>query len=130
MAWAAIAVGAISAVGKIQGAKQAKQIGQYNAQMTMAETNEAARRLANDQKRTEATMRARAAASGASVESKSFQLYADSMRDAHRRDMEWLRISGRSHADLAKWEAGHAATQGYLGAFGDIIGGIGGWWNA
>lgn len=137
MGWVSAAMAVVGAVGQMKAAKQAGKIGEMNAANIQAETAESAYRLHQDQQRTESMMRARMAASGAKMESGSFQLYADAMKEAHARDLDWLRRSGASQASMARYEGKTAKSSGMWQAAGSMAKGVSGlyeygsanWWG-
>ena len=132
MGWVAGAMAIAGAVSKMKGAKQADQVGQMNAQFVQAETEESAFRMFETQKRNEATMRARMGASGASMDSGSFVLYADAMKDAGDRELAWLRRAGAQQASSARYEGAVAKSEGMSSAIGSAAKGaasIYGWWS-
>ena len=138
MGWVSGAMAIVGALGKAKSAKQADQVGAVNAQFIQAETEESAFRMFETQKRNQATMRARQAASGVTMDSGSAVLYADAMKSANDRELAWLRRAGAQQSGNARYEGKIAKSQGMSGAIGSLAQGVSsiygyggdkGWWT-
>lgn len=110
-----------SAYQKGQAAEEAEKIAEKNAQRTELETEEAARRLERQQERNQSLAKARAAASGAG--GASVDTYLDDMEAEDERQLNWLKKSGASQAEIQRWEGRATAKAGRAGAIAGMIGG-------
>ena len=118
-----------------EAAGEQRRMTQLNATAQEAETAEQARRMSGEMAQQEATARARAAASGASIEGTSLSGYLGEIESENLAQLDWLRRSGSSTAALTLAEgesrakgseamADVAMTEGYVGAGTSIWGGI------
>lgn len=115
---------AYSAYSQAEAAEDAKKIGEQNAALARAETEEEARRLEKEQERTAGLARARAFASGVDPESMSTQLFLEDLETTQREELDWLRRSGYSRADIAEEQGELARAKGMAGAYasaGDVF---------
>lgn len=95
-----------------QAAKEAERMGNKNATSIEAETEEAARRAAKDAERSEA--RARAAAATLGLEGESVDLYLKDLANTNKEQIDWLKKSGQSRADIAREGGQAAATEAHM----------------
>lgn len=82
-------------------AAQQEELAIKNAANIEAEGREEARRLGLEQEQAEGLTRAKIAASGATAEG-STGSYMDNMAKEHEKEMDWLKKSTASQADIAK----------------------------
>jgi uncharacterized protein HemX len=103
-----------------QAAAEQKKIAKANAARIQAENDEALRRLKKQQAATMAEARARAAASGVTVEGTQ-KSYLEEMKEAFKSETDWLRDSGASRAYITQREgtlkAQTTSAQGISSAF-------------
>ncbi|MCK4714576.1 MAG: hypothetical protein KAT35_03305 [Candidatus Aenigmarchaeota archaeon] len=141
------AVGVVSTVQQVKQTKaagrEAERLGAANAAAAEAETAEEIRRAGEEQTRTEATARARAAASG--VRDGSQGLVIREMVGEHAQQLSWMRTAGTERAEQerqkgvtagkeARARAKTSAFQGtgsFLAAAPDIYstGKTANWWS-
>lgn len=110
-----------SAYSQAQAAEDAKRIGEQNAALARAETEEEARRLEKQQERSTGLARARAFASGVDPNSASINLFLEDMEQTQEEELDWLKRSGYSRADILEEQgefASNAATTAMWGSIG------------
>lgn len=120
-------VGILGAVtgkqGADQGAAQSEQLARENALMIEAEGREEERRATEENVSAQAEMRAKSAASGVTDEG-SHQIYMTSEQEKFDKDIDWLRKSSTSRANLERKQGRAAArsmkSQGKAGLWGGI----------
>lgn len=95
-----------------RAAKEAERMGEKNARAIEAETEEAARRAAKDAKRSEA--RARAAAATLGLGGESVDLYLKDLANTNKEQVDWMKKSGKSRADIAREGGQAAATEAHM----------------
>ena len=139
----AIAIGGLilSAVGtgygiysSEQAAKEAEGIAEDNARREAMEAEEMAQRAEKEAAREESLSRARAAASG--VGGESTDLYQEDLAKTNQREIDWIRRSGASRADITRREGQQTASsyrsagisQGIKG-IGSVAAGTMDWYN-
>ena len=126
-----------------RAAAEAERLGRENAAMIEAETAEQARRVREEQLKTQSLTQARAAASGA--KGGSIDIYTEEMVTEQKRQLDWLKQSGESKARLAVMGAQYTAGVGRAqasatraGAVSTFVSGVGtfasqgekaNWWN-
>lgn len=108
-----------SIYSNIQAANEAEDIAEANADRIAAETEEQARRLEKEKARELAMGRARAYASGFTGEGSS-QLVLEDLERTRTEEIEWLKRSGASRANIALMEGSTAKKQGYAQAIGQF----------
>lgn len=86
-----------------QAAAEQKKIARANAERIKRENEESLRRLKKQQEANMAEARARAAASGVTTEGTQ-KTYLDEMKDAFQSEVDWLRSSGASQAQITQSE--------------------------
>lgn len=122
-----VAVSAASAGYSIyqskQAAEEAEDIADANAKREKMEAEEMAQRAEKDAAREESLARARAFASGVGGESQ--EMYLDDLYASNRREIDWIRRSGSSRADLIKKEGRVAGKQHRREAVASGIAGFG-----
>lgn len=125
-----------AAAQQAAAAEESRRIGDRNAARIEAETKEKARRESLAAKERQGLTRARQAASGGAA-SGSNVVYLDEMIETDEKNIDWLRKSGASQADIARREGNYnylsgmasststraAATGSKFGAFGSLLGG-------
>jgi len=101
--------------------------GRENAKLIEAETQEQARRVSAQQREAESMALAKAAASGVQV-SGSTKDYLSDMSTENKRQLDWLKKSGKSKANLARSGAYVSAsgvresgTQAKYGGYSDAV---------
>lgn len=99
---------------QVDAANDAKRASRANARAIEAETTEEARRLREEQAKTESRTRALAAASGGEGQSQS--MYMEKQKAEHASELNWLKRSGADRAAAARRGGSIAAKQGYAGA--------------
>ena len=80
--------------------KEARRIADANADRMEAETAEEVRRVGNERERAAGRLRAKLASSG--VRGASPQSYIDAFLSERDREIDWIRTSGQSRADLTR----------------------------
>ena len=104
------AVSVYTGVKQREAAKEQEDIAKRNAEREQAEAEEMARRERKRADYEESLDRARAAASGIDVDkSKSNVIYMNERKKANRDQIDWIRKSGASRADIIKREGRLAA---------------------
>ena len=119
-----------SVVQQKEAADEAADIAAQNAARQQAAAEESARRKEKQHKRTQSLARARAFASGAGGESQA--AYLEEMKLTHQAEVDWIRKSGASQAEITMAEGELARTQGYAGAVSTFAQGVGQqyeWWS-
>jgi len=114
-----------STIMQVSAANKAKDASRANEAAIRAETQEEARRLANEQREVEARTRASAAASGAGMGSQSQLSYIDKMKKEHSSELAWLRKSGSMRSDIARRQGNAAYASGIAGAMSTLASGAG-----
>ena len=116
---------ALAAHEQYKAGEQAKDIAAKNAAMEKAATEERLRVMEEENRRTEAAARARAAASG--LGGASTELYVNALIESGRQDIDWLKRVGASNYEsaLAEGESAYhqarAAMWGSIGSMGSSI---------
>lgn len=130
-------VGVISAASTIysvvqqkEAADEARDIAEQNAARQLAEAEESARRKEKQHARTQSLARARAFASG--VGGVSQEMYLEDLMTTHKEEVDWIRKSGQSQAQITLSEGKLAQSTGYAGSIETLGSGIGqqyDWWT-
>lgn len=131
-----LAISAVSAGYSIyqseQAAQEAEDIADANARREAMEAEEMAQRAEKDAAREESLARARAFASGVGGESQ--EIYLDDLHASNKREIDWIRRSGASRADLTRKEGRVSASQhrrkgtaAAIGGFGSMVGQAADW---
>ena len=138
-ALASAAAGVYSAKASADAADEQQRLAEKNAEFEQAEAEESAKRLAEENKRTEALSRAMAAASGVGGESQ--QSYLTDLEAKGQREVAWMRKAGASRANIMRQEGAMTAkagrAQAYASGVKSVAGGAsdlystgkGNWWN-
>lgn len=100
--------------------EDAKKAAKEAAELEALSTEEQIRSLKEENKRREATARARAAASGLS--GASSEIYLSSLQESGRADIDWLKKVGVSHAQARLDEGTSAFHQARSQMWGNIGG--------
>ncbi len=124
MAYIAIALTALSAIGSYRAGQKAEAAAEENARRIKSETEEQARRQKQVGEAKTAEARARARASGTRGGG-SQDLYIGEMESEFGRELDWLRASGASRASAARRQGGIAKTQGTAQALGGLASAFG-----
>lgn len=95
-----------------EAAREQRRMSELNASAIEAETSEQARRMKGDIAQKEATARARAAASGASVEGTSVGTYLEELSAEDQAQLDWLVKSGQTRAGITREEGVSAEKAG------------------
>ena len=82
-----------------KSAARIEEIARDNARLLREEAKETERRMRRDQEKTEGLMRARMAASGY-IENKSATLYLEDVKGEHGKQIDWIRTSTKSRANI------------------------------
>lgn len=114
------AVAGYTAVKQYGAAEDAERIAEQNAEMKRLETEEEARRLEKNQEREVSRARARAMASGIDPESKSYQLLIEDITTTHKEELDWLKKSGFSQAEILEEQGEYASAQAKTAAYGTV----------
>ncbi len=117
-----VVVGALAAEESYEAGKDAQDAAYRAAVAEQESTDEAVRVMLEENKRTEATARARAGASGLS--GASSELYVDALEQTGRQDIDWLKKVGASNVQARLDEgtaAYHQATSQMWGQIGSMI---------
>jgi len=111
-------------------AYQQQQTGKKNEKLEMAETNEQARRLEDQQKDNLKRGRAYAASSGTRPGTGSQQTFLSNVGKQQEKELAWLRYAGVSRAGMQ----GDRATAGAVTTFGQGLASAGqsygDWWSS
>jgi len=106
-------------------AAESERLGIENAAAVEAETQEQARRTAAAQSSQQASARARAAASGV-AEGGSMSTVTGEMAKEHTRQLDWLKTSGATRAEMTRQGAKASGDVGRAQASATRAGGIAG----
>ena len=134
-----VAAGSARVIGGVKQRKAEKaqsaeeyRLAQENIALEKAETEESIRRTGLSQRKTEGMAKTQVAASGFAVGS-SLDKYVESMKAEHASDIDWMRTSGASRAEIAEREsaarlsASESASKGrFISNIGSSIGAFGG----
>ena len=120
-----------AAAGQEDAAREAQRQAEINAKMQEKETAVEAANLSMQQEKEEAANRARAAASGLAVApGGSYSLALEEQKATNQRQLEWLKASGQSYADMTRMQGASAYRQGMsqakasqYGAYGALASG-------
>lgn len=118
--------GAMSAISMFMGAGKEKGVGEANAANIQMETDEAARRLEDQQQANVSIASARAAASGLKPGIGSQNLFVATLKSEQNKELSFLKRSGASRAEIARVEADARASAGKGKAFGSLMSGFSG----
>lgn len=107
-------------------ADEQEDIAKRNAEREQREAEEAVRREKKEFQAEESLDRARAAASGIDVDkSKSTVLFMAEKRKSHQEEIDWMKSSAASRADIIKREGRLAADQTRAEAWGHFANAVG-----
>lgn len=101
-ALASAATGVVSAQQQASAANEQRRLAEKNAEFEQMEAEESARRLSEENKRTESLSRAMAAASGVGGESQ--QSYLTAMERKGQREVNWIRKTGSNRSSIIRQE--------------------------
>jgi hypothetical protein len=101
-----------------KAAKNAEKIGMMNAAATEAEAAEQARRLKENQMRVLAETSALSAASG--VAGGSQDIYLSDMAESQMSELNWVKKSGASRAEIERLSGQYQKKQGEAAALGTL----------
>lgn len=130
-------LGVFSAVQQYKAGKKADKLAEANAQAAEAETEEEIRRQALADKQQEGLALAKSAAGGSKVTG-TVSSYLDTLKNENLANIDWMRRSGSSQADLERKKGAVAKSQATAGAIGSLAGAAGsgysagqsqGWWS-
>ena len=121
-----------AAAAQRDAARESQRIAELNAINQERETAQQAENMKKAQEREQAMNRAKASASGVAPGG-SFDLVMDAQKAEHAKQLGWLKQSGKSQAEiirrggqLAYGQGMAQAKQSQYGAYGSLLGGIGG----
>lgn len=127
LSWVGMAASGYNAYSQYQSGKQAEDIANMNASNMRRETEEEARRLERQQKMNQASMRARAAASGIKLDGSS-ALYIDEQKKEDKRQLDWMKEAGENRALLTQVEGSYNRRNAEYSSYGTLLSGIATWW--
>ena len=107
---ASAAAGVYSAKQSADAAEEQEKLAEKNAQYEQMEAEESARRLSEENERTESLSRAMAAASGVGGESQENYLSAQELKG--QREVAWMKKTGANRANIIRTEGAITAKAG------------------
>ena len=116
---ASAGAGVYGAVESHKAAEEQQKLAEKNAEYEQMEAEESARRLSEENARTESLTRAMAAASGAGGESQ--QNYMTALEQKGKREVNWMRKTGANRASIIKQEGAITAQAGKAKAWASGI---------
>jgi len=111
---------AIAAAQQYSAGKKADGIADANAKREEEEATEAARKLKLQQDRILGETRARSAASGIDADSGTVQAYMSEMQKNFSDELDWIKKSGASAADIRRREGSYQRQAATAKAWGTL----------